>query len=373
MSRSFLFGSLALVSALASAGPVSARPAAKSVGFAPASFQLAQNYDEPPASIPNAGGGYGQPQGSGSAQEGEPQGQDPASLLVRIDRLEDQVRTLNGQIQQLQFSQKQLVNDLKKFQGDVDFRFRERDGHAGIGKRADVDAPSAPPSDSAAGPARHDAFDPAADPDAPGAPRQLGSLRGGAGPRVISAPSAALGGSSPRPAANPDAPLDLGGSSAASTPPSSQVGFAATPAAGLDSGPISGGDSAGSSNPREDFDLALVSFNNGQFAAAARGFRGFLQRHPSSGLVPEATFYLGESYWRRGLTRQAAEQYLKISTRYAKSSRAPESLLKLGLSLEKLGSREQACASWEQIGRKYPNAPAAIRVSAGQNIKRNQC
>lgn len=353
-------------------------------------LQFAQNYEEPPAVIPGVGG-ESQAQSYGQEQpEGAPQGQDAASLLVRVDRLEDQVRALNGQIQQLQFGQSRLESELKKFQGDVDFRFREskaRDGgpEPRLGKRSDAGSgpsPSLASSSSDFGAPQshpHDAFNSGLDPDARGAPpRPLGTLPAGGegGANVIAAPSAALG-----PQADPNAPLDLGSVGGSAAPqPSSQVGFASiAPRPNLSPPPTGASNSTDAlmggapADPREDFDLALVSFNNGQFDAAEHGFRDFLHRHPKNRLAPEATFYLGESYWKRGRTRQAAEQYLKVSTAYAQSPRAPASLLKLGLSLEKLGSREQACASWEQISRKYPNAPAAIRASAGRDIKRDQC
>ena len=71
------------------------------------SLAQAQNYDRPPADVP--GGGYEQRGGD-------------TSTMLRVDRLENQVRSLNGQVEQLQFQAKRLEDQLRKFQIDVDQR-----------------------------------------------------------------------------------------------------------------------------------------------------------------------------------------------------------------------------------------------------------
>jgi tol-pal system protein YbgF len=90
-------------------------------------------------------------------------------------------------------------------------------------------------------------------------------------------------------------------------------------------------------------------------------------------MAPDAIYFLGESFYLRGRQREAAEQYLKLSTQYADSPRAPEALLRLGQSLNALGAREQACATYGEITRKYPNAPSMIKVGAQREAKRAQC
>src|SRR5687768_9908601 len=54
--------------------------------------------------------------------------QDAADLVVRTSRLENQLRQLSGQIEQLQFENRRLTEQLRKMQEDVDFRFSERGG-----------------------------------------------------------------------------------------------------------------------------------------------------------------------------------------------------------------------------------------------------
>lgn len=71
--------------------------------LAGAPLAQAQNFDRPPADV-----------------EDGARGSDTSSLL-RLDRLENQVRALNGQVEQLQFQNRKLEDQLRKFQMDVDF------------------------------------------------------------------------------------------------------------------------------------------------------------------------------------------------------------------------------------------------------------
>src|SRR5271157_5170198 len=96
-----------------STGRVSLR-IARNVLFAAATLSAAapvaraQNYDRPPADVP----GYEQRGGD-------------TSTMLRVDRLENQVRSLNGQVEQLQFQIKRMEDQLRKFQLDVDQRLQD--------------------------------------------------------------------------------------------------------------------------------------------------------------------------------------------------------------------------------------------------------
>ena len=106
---------------------------------------------------------------------------------------------------------------------------------------------------------------------------------------------------------------------------------------------------------------------------AEKGFATFLEKNPKDKLASDATYYLGESYYLRGRRREAAEQFLKVSTQYPNSPRAPQALLRLGQALSALGAKEQACASFGEILRKYPNAQPMVKTSAEREAKRAQC
>ena len=108
-------------------------------------------------------------------------------------------------------------------------------------------------------------------------------------------------------------------------------------------------------------------------AGAEAGFRAFLRGYPRDKLVPNATYWLGESLYQRQSYRDAAEQFLKVSTDFPASQVAPNALLRLGQSLAALGEREAACATFGEASRKHPNAPQSVRQGLEQEKKRARC
>jgi tol-pal system protein YbgF len=350
---------------------------------------MAQDSGMPPADVgtPGAPDQYGAPDQSGAQDTGAPpEGSDAASLLLRVERLEDQIRQMNGQIQQMQFDNRKLADQLRKFQEDVDFRFQEG-GHKGLPKHEDSGALTAPapplastpmgttpmgeatqsaavpatPSEPARG--HDDAFDPRTDPNAPGAPRTLGTTP----PSAPLPPDTA--------SADSDAPINLPSSGysaapAASAPAVSQSGAPAG-AVTTPSGTMLASTEVNS--PKEEFDVALGYFRQKDYDNAQKSLSAFLEKNPKTHWTSDALYYLGETYYERGRQREAAEQYLKISTDYASSPVAPEAMLRLGESLQALGAKEQACATFGEVPRKYPNASAAVKAGAEREAKRAQC
>jgi tol-pal system protein YbgF len=103
------------------------------------------------------------------------------------------------------------------------------------------------------------------------------------------------------------------------------------------------------------------------------GFRRFIQSHPRDRLVADATYWLGESYLQRNRPREAAEQFLKVSTDFTRSAKAPDALLKLGVSLSALGAKDQACATFAELERKYPAASSTVKQGVDREQKRARC
>ena len=96
---------------------------------------------------------------------------------------------------------------------------------------------------------------------------------------------------------------------------------------------VPGGGIGFTDGPREQYNAAIEAYRNGQYAQAEEQLKAFLAANGSHRLAPDAIFYLGETYFQRSRPREAAEQYLKLSTDFAKSTRAPEGMLRLGQSL----------------------------------------
>jgi len=333
----FLRVTAVLIAASAAASPASAQ------GFDFFHSQRAQS--APPADVPG--------------QTVEQEEDQAAALVLKLNRLEEQLRQANGRIEELENAQHRLEDQLQKFRQDVGFRFGDRSGGApppasappaAVASTAAALAPpvvidgGAPPK-----PRRSDAFDPNAEPNAPGAPQPLGATT----------PSAPL--ARPAPASPPaGAPLELGKSPQPVQPAPTGPTIVNSGVAMLD-------------GPRDEFNAAVQAFQTGQYQEAEDGFKAFMTANPGHRLTPDAVFYIGETYLQRSRPREAAEQYLKVTTNYAKSSRAPESMVRLGQTLAALGNKDQACATFAEFGRRYPNATASVNRLADRETAKNHC
>jgi tol-pal system protein YbgF len=313
-----------------------------------------------------------------------------ADLVVRIDRLENQIRQLTGTIEQLQFRNQQLEEQLRRAQ--------QADGRPpGPAPRPMAPAASAavPPPVTAAPvveaqpvPAapmpgrRGDAFDPSQSPNAPGAPRPLGSFASTAPP----------GAPVPRPAGAPldlSAPVGQSGEPTYAAAPPYAAPSGVPPAAGTLPPPTgalppppprnpnaTGGALATlppSGTPRDEFDLAYGYVLHKDYGLAEQGFRDFVKKYPGDARAADANYWLGETLFQRQKYRDAAELFLLVSRDHPTTAKAPDALLRLGQSLAQLGEKDAACGTLAEVGRKYPRAALSVRQAVEREQKRVHC
>src|SRR5215468_4600928 len=270
-------------------------------------------------------------------------------LVVRLERLESQIRQLTGAIEQLQFRNQQLEGQVRHMQEDNEYRFQEL-GAKGGGRATAQPWPQSPqpgPAPTTTPGRRGDAFDPTQNPNAPGAPHPLGSMTAAAQP-PMGAPDGGEGidgPGGPAPGAAPRSPA--AGGTLATLPPSQ--------------------------TPRDEYDLAYGYVLRKDYALAEDSFRSFLKRYPDDRLVGEATYWLGESLFQRQRYRDAAEAFLNVSTKHESSAKAPDALLRLGQSLAALGEKDAACASLAEVSRKFPRASASVKQGVEREQKRARC
>ena len=306
----------------------------------------------PPGSIPDAD---------------QPDSGDSSNIAIRINRLEDALRQANGAIEQLQNENQRLEAELKRFREDVEFRLSGAKPPLTPAPGALPPVAANPPNPEPLKPRKNDAFDPGAAPGAAGAPQPLGAT----------APSAPLAnGLEFKPNQRPaGAPLDL-----SSRPPISAQPAPAAPT--MPSGPLpstSGGPTVIGSGldfadaPRQQFSAAVDAYKAGQYDSAEAQLKAFLVANSGHKLAPDATFLLGETYMQRSRPREAAEQYLKLSTDFAKSPRAPEGMMRLGQSLAQLGNTEQACATFTEVSKRYPTASSTVKKTIERELQKNHC
>ena len=269
----------------------------------------------------------------------------------RLVALEEQIRSLSGTIEELNFQILQMQEQMRKMQEDNEFRFQElekRSDAKGKSNRNVAEAPAAerqPPAGGGAaapepgsveGVITGDAT--AQDPSAPGTPPKTfgtitfdengnvksGSIDGQATQGVITPPP---GAGAPPPA--PDGAV-----------------VAALPA---------------TDDPEELYRNSYEFILSGDYSTAEAGFRDHIARFPSDPKTADSHFWLGESLLGQQKYRDAAEVFLSANKSYPDSKKAPDMLLKLGVSLVGLNQRDVACATFAEIGKRYPNISGALK------------
>lgn len=319
---------------------------------------------------------------------GIPGQQDAAQQAVRMDNMEQQMRQLNGRIDELTHQIQQLQNLLQRAQEDNEFRLKQLEGGKGQ-KRSDVAPPAAAPAANQAAstgapmdsvgegetlqagfaidaPGTVAATPPPVDATLGAPPTPLGTLPGAMADSA--APSAsAVGG-----------PLDLsaiargdftpnntaidtsGGLAAAASQNLATGGALAAPPTTVAPSQQMAAVAPTTVDPGADYDSAYSSIVRGDYAAAETGFKKFLTDFPGDPRAADAQYWLGESYYSRHQYRDAATSYLATYKNHPTSQKAPDSLFKLGLSLEGLGETSAACATYGELTKKFPKAQSGL-------------
>ena len=289
----------------------------------------------------------------------------------RITALEEQVRSLSGTIEELNFQILQMQEQMRKMQEDNEFRFQELEqkktdagtktnrnvaetppaeaGQPAIGETAAAPPAPAPAEevtvdDGSGNPAPVPGTEPA-----PGTPPKTfgtitfddkGNVTGGSvGDQITEAPA-------------PNAPVEQAAPEAASGAqdvPNVQADdtvVAALPA---------------TDDPEELYRNSYEFILSGDYGTAEAGFRNHISRFPADPKTADARFWLGEALLGQKKYRDAAETFLSTNKEFPSSKKAPDMLLKLGVSLVGLDQRDVACATFSEIGKRYPDITGALK------------
>jgi len=273
---------------------------------------------------------------------------------MRMSRVEDQVRTMTGQIEETSYRIEQLRQNLEKLQSDIEFRFSQlgAPGSAGGG------APSLPPTPQLT----------------PPSPPQT-SLNA---PTQLRPPSGAASADTPQLGSQPHTlgmirvpeGEDIGGTATSNPVRGPGSAQAATPSAPANAASNA---VAGASTPQDQYNAAFSLLRQARYEDAEQALRGFVQRYPRDNLAPAAQYWLGETFYVRKDYTNAAAAFADGYEKYAKSSKGPDFLLKLGMSLANAGQKDNACRAYQRLDRDYPQAASEIRDRAGAEKKRLGC
>lgn len=247
-----------------------------------------------------------------------------SNLEVRLADLEKQLRDLTGKLEQQTFEIRQLRERMDRTQADMELRLGDLEKKNGLPQQSGVEGNLAPDeSGTPPMPSAQAGQPPVTDPNAP-APansptqRQLGTLREAPGGAVI--------------------------------PPD-----------------------AGSDDPAGSYEHAFSQLKSGNYNGAQRSFDGFLNQYPAHPLAPNATYWLGETYYAQGKYDQATRIFAESYKKYPQGPKAADSLLKLGMSLGADGKTQEACVSLKQLKKTFSAGQSTAVRRADQEMTRFGC
>ncbi|TPO00920.1 tol-pal system protein YbgF [Mesorhizobium sp. B1-1-5] len=320
-----------------------------------------------------------------------------------VTGLEDQLRQLNGKIEEMNFQILQMQEQIRKQQEDNEFRFQQLEGQGGA-KPAGQKKSEAAPQDGNnnngntnlgdAGTGQSGTGDAGADngvAQAPAtqAPAGTGAQNGGKsvgdvivesqtgdpGKLITGAPPKNFGTitvdkngnvvnaeTGPQASAPAEAPAPT-----ASAPP------AETPAKKSKSGGTEVAALPSTNDPDELYRNSYQFILSGDYPTAEQGFRDHISRFPKDAKAADAHYWLGESLLGQQKYRDAAEVFLAASKDYPKAKKAPDMLLKLGVSLVGLKQNDVACATFSEIGKRYPDVSGALKERIKQERALASC
>jgi tol-pal system protein YbgF len=103
------------------------------------------------------------------------------------------------------------------------------------------------------------------------------------------------------------------------------------------------------------------------YERAVPAFQRFLTQYPSSDLMDNAHYWLGQLLYNNQDWTAATEQFSQVVNNFAASPKRADSLLKLGMVAKNQGNASVAKRYFEQVVAEYPNSTSA-RLASEQLI-----
>jgi tol-pal system protein YbgF len=257
----------------------------------------------------------------------------------RMGQMEEQMRVLNGKVEDMTFQLLQLQEQIRKMQEDNEYRFQELENRGDL-KQGDTNVAAAGES----GLGKPKPSDPAASNGGSGGTDQNQSITDllngdGINNEKLGEPPISLGtltfdGDGNLIDSNVGKPIDLTGGQAALELPDT---------------------------PEALFDLGYQYVQAGQYDQSQIVFQRFVSDFPDDAKNPEAQFWLGESLFAQGNYEEAAKIFLENHKKNPQAPLGAQNLLKLGVSLAGLDQRELACATYAEVPKKYPDLANSVR------------
>jgi tol-pal system protein YbgF len=291
-----------------------------------------------------------------------------AQTELRISAIETSLRDLTGRLEEQAHQNKQIQDRLDRVLSELDRRMMDVEGKmrgAGLGGQAADSGLGAPVGVSSNGVT-----------NLPGANGQSVTQMGGTSSHAgvtFTPPSNSTDGIIGIPPQN----NDLSASGSSLPQPNSPSEFATGNLGSVPQSRLTGADSApvalNNNDPLGLYESALGLLRSRNYKGAGDSFEAFIAKNPKHDLVPNAKYWLGESWYVRNDFEKSARIFAEAYQQNTKGPKAPDNLLKLALSLNGMGKKNEACLTLSQLKKEYAGSTSPILERAEQEAGRLGC
>jgi tol-pal system protein YbgF len=270
---------------------------------------------------------------------------------VRLQQLEDQMRQLNGRVEEMSYQLLQMQETIRKAQADNEIRFQMLEKKSGTAGSAPTSGGTIKKSEADTPPAAGQSDDVAKAIETPQGADATRQPQGNG----LGQPPSQLG----------SIQFDQNGQPVGGSANTNDIGSAPPPAAP--------DRTASLGNEGDTYKAAYGHVLSGDYAVAEKEFRQYIGSYPDSAHSSDANFWLGEALYSQGKYNDAATTFVNAYKKYGTSEKAPEMLLKLGMSLAALDNKDTACATLHEVTKKYPKASKPVVTKVASEEKRLAC
>ncbi|OGP90231.1 MAG: tol-pal system protein YbgF [Deltaproteobacteria bacterium RBG_16_48_10] len=104
---------------------------------------------------------------------------------------------------------------------------------------------------------------------------------------------------------------------------------------------------------------AYEAYQKGDFEGARRKFEAFLKQYPNTELSDNAQFWIGETYYGKKDYEKAILEYEKAIAKYPEGDKVPAALLKQALAFLELGDKTNGRNLLKRVMERYPQSEQA--------------
>ncbi len=121
------------------------------------------------------------------------------------------------------------------------------------------------------------------------------------------------------------------------------------------------------------YESAFAYVRDRRYDDGEKALMEFLRAYPGHALAPNAKYWLGETYYVRGIFDQSARVFAEAYQEAPKGAKAPDNLLKLALSLSGMGKKQDACVALAQFGKDFGSTPSPVLDRANREKATLNC